>query len=106
MIAPTLLLLSALFVLLDPHPSFVSRTAWNRLRAGTVALVLVAALVSFSVGDSVSRGSPAWSDALDGARSECARKQVNVVEVPISPTSTGFTIPLPCTELLDVSART
>jgi hypothetical protein len=114
MVTPTLLLLSALFVQLDPRPRLASPGAWNKLRVGTVLVVLVVALFSFEVGDSAIRGAPTWSEALDGARSRCAVTHAKRVQVPIAPsfllsflasasthsTASSFEAPIPCSKLV------
>jgi hypothetical protein len=101
MVTPVLLLLSAVFVQLDARPRRVAPAAWNRLRVGGVLVVLVAALVSFEVGDVKVRGVPTWSDALDTARLKCAAGNYKRVEVPIAPQrfAASFRSPIPCSKL-------
>jgi len=101
MVTPTLLLLSALFVQLDPRPRLVSPAAWNKLRVGTVLVVFVVALLSFEVGRLGVRGAPTWSEALDAGRARCANTHAERVQVPISPRTFlgSFNAPIPCSKL-------
>jgi hypothetical protein len=95
-VVPTLILLSALFVSLDGHPRFVSRTVWPRLRAGATVFVLALALVSFDISNRALRGSQTWSGAVANARAECMLTHVATTSVPVAPPVFGFSIPLPC----------
>jgi hypothetical protein len=105
MVAPTLLLLSALFVQLDARPRLVSLGVWSKLRLGTVLVLFVAALVSFGVGESDVRGSPTWSEALDAGRATCAHTNVADVELPTAPSSIlgSWHVRIPCSELAQSS---
>jgi hypothetical protein len=100
MVTPTLLLLSALFVQLDARPRLVSPSGWNRLRAVAVAVVFIAALVSFDVGESSVRGSPTWSEAVDAGRLRCARAGVADVVLPVAPRRLiSYPARIPCSKL-------
>lgn len=105
MVAPTLLLLSALFVQLDARPRLVSLGAWSRLRVGTVLVLFVAALVSFDVGESNVRGSPTWSEAVDAGRATCTHTNASHVELPVAPLTPlgNFPALIPCSELAQSS---
>jgi hypothetical protein len=81
MIVPTLLLLSALFMLIDVGLRHRSVTASTLLRTGVVLTVLLTALLSFDVGSRGWRGSVTWSQALNGARAKCLDRQVGSVHV-------------------------
>jgi hypothetical protein len=101
MVAPTLLLLSGLFVQLDSRPRIASAVAWARVQASVVAFVFATALVSFSVGDSRYRGKPTWSESLDNARASCRATPAAEAEVPVSPEAFAFNLPIACSELID-----
>ena len=72
-VVPTLLLLSALLLLLDvetPHHRMYLR---KELRVGVIALVVVSAAASFSVVDASARGRPTWTQALARGRTQCVQ---------------------------------
>jgi hypothetical protein len=107
MVAPSLLLLSALFVQLDARPQLVSLGAWSKLRVGTVLVLFVAALVSFDVGESTVRGSPTWSEAVNAARTRCAHTNAGDAVLPVAPQIFPFGAyhaRIPCTKLAQSSA--
>jgi hypothetical protein len=95
-IVPSLLLLSALFVLLDRRPQEQpSRPSTAHLRLALLAVLAVAVLSSFWVRDLVIRGAP-WKQAVESAERECAAGGAEVL-IPTSPP--GWAVELPCTEL-------
>ena len=100
-IAPTLLLLAALFVWLDSLPRSASATRPG-IRGALAVLVIVAALLSFNAAESDVRGSPTWTEALDTARSQCESGQAEA-QVLIAPNIAYVqtTMPLACDQLLD-----
>jgi hypothetical protein len=100
MVTPVLLLLSALFVQLDGPPPRFSPAAWSRLRIAAVLAVLVIALLSFEVGESEVRGSPTWTDAVEGSRARCAATNAADVKVPVAPQPVvSYYARLPCSTL-------
>jgi hypothetical protein len=102
-VVPTLLLLSATFMLLDAHPRIISATAWRSLQTVGVLFVIFAALLSFNVGDPSFRGSPTWSRALGLGRTQCVRRHPDTVEIVTAPYQGGppfpWEIPISCSEL-------
>jgi hypothetical protein len=98
-VVPTLLLLSALFVWLDRGSGLTRAPPWLSPRTGVAGFVVVAALVSFEVGDRASRGSLTWSAPLAQARAVCATTQAPIVRVPVSPPVFGLAAELPCAKV-------
>lgn len=107
-IVPSLLLVSALFVLLDRGRD--RQPGWTptaRISLALVAVLAIAVASSFWVRDLVIRGVP-WEEAVATAERECEAKQ-NAgllgeepgVLIPTAPP--GWTIELPCSEV--TSAR-
>jgi hypothetical protein len=96
-VVPTLLLTSALFVVLDARVGAVSPETWRTTRAATAALVALAALFSFNVASS-ARGTPRWTASLNSARYTCAHTHVADTRVPVDPLVFGFSLPLPCSK--------
>lgn len=95
-IVPALLLAIAALVLVEAAAR--RRPAIARLLTGaTVAVLLGGLLTSFYVGNGESRGTPAWSDALDAAGAECEAPGATSVVVPISPQP--FVLAVPCDEI-------
>jgi hypothetical protein len=103
MILPTLLLLSALVVQLDARPRVVSPASWSRARAVTLAVVVVAALVSFDVSDP-SRGSSTWLQAVNVGRSACLRSSLDSTQVLINPGYVSLSMQVPCSTLVGARA--
>lgn len=64
MVAPTLLLLSALFVTFDDRPRLLSPRSWRCVRLAVAAVCIVGVITSFDAGDASVRGSPTWSEAI------------------------------------------
>ena len=97
-IVPALLLVGAALALVDRLPSRRRGPAglsWTGV--ATVALLLTGLASSFSVGNTVARGAPRWSEALDGAAASCAANGLPEERVAISPT--GFGLFVPCDRL-------
>jgi hypothetical protein len=92
-IVPALVLVSAVLVLVDrrQRPERHSgRLPWAV--AMTTAVLALAVVSSFDVSEPAVRGTPAWSDALDGAARACAAENLEVVAVPTSPPGFGMTL--------------
>ncbi len=100
MIAPTLLLLSGLFIALGARRSPSERDR-RTVRVGAALAVSVAAVLSFNVGDLSTRGIPTWSDALASSRARCQSQHLTTVDVPVAPQVIpgAFTLPLACDQL-------
>jgi len=101
MVTPTLLVLSALFVWLDAgigRGASAGRT--GALQAGVAVFVVGSALASFSVGETTTRGSLPWSEALAAGRAECRDAGVTEVRIMLNkPPFDGFPLPISCGEL-------
>jgi hypothetical protein len=99
-VVPALLLVSAAVVLIDGAARRNTLSARpTPLSAATVALLSVALVTSFWVGDKATRGTPPWDAALKAAAVTCAREGVPDVGVPTSPPRFGLEVQ--CDRILD-----
>jgi hypothetical protein len=92
-IVPSLLLISAVFVLLDRQEW--SPRVWRGAMGATVAVLLVALATSLDTGD---RGGPRWRDAVEAAALRCEIKGQPEDAVHITPV--GWAVYLPCDEIV------
>ena len=99
-VAPTLLLLSALLIRLDAGTRSIPVGVQKGVRIGVVLLVLLAALASFKVDDAALRGQPRWSVQVAAGRTECRRTQLDGVSLVIDPTVDSPPMAVSCTKLL------
>jgi hypothetical protein len=103
-IVPALLLVSVALAMID---QLLRRPRTERLpRLGpwlagiTIAVLLVGLAFSFDVQESAVRGTPHWSEALEGAVQQCDREpEVTEVTVPTSPPPFGLYVP--CAEAVE-----
>jgi hypothetical protein len=66
----------------------------------TVAVLLIGLAFSFDVSESVVRGTPHWSQAIDAGAKECqATPGLAEVSIPTSPP--GFGLYVPCGEAVE-----
>jgi hypothetical protein len=105
-IVPALLLVSIALALVDqllrrPRTEWLARLGpWL---AGLTILVLVVGLVfSFDVGESAVRGTPHWSEALDGAAHQCEITP-GLIEVAVPTSPPGYGLYVPCAEAVDAA---
>jgi hypothetical protein len=102
-IVPSLLLISVVLVLVDQR----ARAPGGRVRAAgpavaATAVLLVALVTSFPLGESVARGTPSWDDGLRAAAAACQREGLAEAAVETSPP--GFGVLLPCDRLQSLFA--
>lgn len=93
-LAPALLLLTALVAVLHPGTTQRSGVPLAVLATG---YALVCAL-NLQV-DTARDDGPRWTDAVEGARTECAATAPGSVDVPITPTGADWTAELDCSYL-------
>lgn len=105
-IVPALLLVSVALALVDqllrrPRDKWLPRLGpW--LAGLTIAVLLAGLAFSFDVEESVVRGTPHWSEALEGAARQCEREpELSEVAVPTSPPPFGLYVP--CAEVIDAA---
>ena len=92
-IVPSLLLIAAVFVLLD-HQRW-TRRVWQGAVAATAAVLLVALVTSLGTGERVG---PRWKAAVQAAAARCETKGESEDAVHITPV--GWVIALPCVEIV------
>jgi hypothetical protein len=105
-IVPALLLVSIALAMLDqllrrPRDEWLPRLSpW--LAGLTVAGLLIGLAFSFDVSESIVRGTPHWSQAIDAGAKECqATPGLTEVSVPTSPP--GFGLYVPCGEAVEAA---
>jgi hypothetical protein len=98
-IVPSLLLISAVLVLLDDRVRSRSR-AWLGAAVATGAVLLVALVTSFDTG--APRTGPSWRDAVEAGAERCRAEGLPVAVVYTAPRGAGALYP--CEELETVSA--
>jgi hypothetical protein len=103
-LVPALLLVSIALTLLDqllrrPREEWLPRLG-PALAGLTIVILLVGLAFSFSVQESAVRGTPHWSEALEGAAAQCEEEPgLTEVTVPTSPPPFGLYVP--CAEAVE-----
>jgi hypothetical protein len=101
-IVPSLLVISAGFVLLDHRRrAQPAGSSPARMQIAVVGVLAIAVVGSFWVRDLVIRGAP-WKQALENAEHECGTGGRAEVLIPTSPP--GWAIELPCSEVTSAAA--
>ena len=91
-IIPSLLLISAAFILLEGRRTRRRPYGLSPLALATVAVLGVALASSFDVRDSSARGTPAWDASLEASAAGCRAQSLTEAAVAISPPGWGMTI--------------
>lgn len=103
-IVPALLLVSIALALVDqllrrPRTEWLPRLGpW--LAGLTIVVLLVGMAFSFDVGESAARGTPHWSEALEGAAHQC-KAEPGASEAPVPTSPPPYGVYVPCAELID-----
>lgn len=96
-IVPSLLLISAVFVLLDRRSQAQpAGSSPRRVRIAVIGVLALAMVSSFWVRDLVIRGTP-WKPALENAERECEASGAPEALIHTSPP--GWAIELPCDQI-------
>jgi hypothetical protein len=95
-IVPALLLVSAVFVLLESRSRRSAPPALWPI-AATAAVLMVALVTSFDVKTGLGRSMPSWNLSLQAAAAGCRAE--GLTEAPIETTPPGTTVAIPCDRL-------
>ncbi len=85
MVVPTLLLLSALLLVLDDWSQTFPSDRRRIVRTGASIFVLVIALLNFNAGNLSLRGRPTWTEAQAVGHTQCLRTHRLQVVIPVAP---------------------
>lgn len=96
-IVPTLLLVSAILVLLDSHYRS-SRGRRPVLAIGIAAVLLASLITSFDVRGVIGRGGPKWDESLRAATARCEAN--DLAEAPAYIAPEGWAVAVSCDSLL------
>lgn len=104
-IVPAILLVVAIFVLIDDWLDRGAPALWARLSVVGVAMLvpLIAVASSFYIEETVARGAIHWTSAIDTAETIC--EQQHLPEVPVMTSPPGFGVAVPCESLVSGSAQ-